>query len=221
VDNRLDLHCHSSTSFDSKLRSKDLMRLALKSGLTHVAVTDHDRIDGAIRMRREAPPGLAIIVGQEVRSDVGDVLGLFLERPVSSGLPLPATVAAIRAQGGLVGLPHPFDATRPSVGVGLVRRDQQAWLAQAIDFVEVHNGRVRDARANERAAEFAQAFGVPGVASSDAHSTGEMGSCATILAGPIRSAADLRAALAGPRRLEVRHDPVERPSLWARLTSRG
>lgn len=49
--------------------------------------------------------------------------------------------------------------------------------------MEVHNGRVRDARANERAAEFAQAFGVPGVASSDAHTTGEVGSCATILAG--------------------------------------
>lgn len=87
--------------------------------------------------------------------------------------------------------------------------------------MEVHNGRVRDARANERAAEFAQAFGVPGVASSDAHTTGEVGSCATILAGGIRSAADLRVALRGPRRLSVRHDPPERRSLWGRLTSRG
>jgi hypothetical protein len=86
--------------------------------------------------------------------------------------------------------------------------------------VEVHNGRVREARANERAAEFAQRFGVAGVAASDAHSDAEVGSCATVLVGPISSATDLRAALAGSLQLVVRDRSVEQARVFDRLTRR-
>ncbi len=108
----VDLHCHSSASFDSRLKPDALLRLARAAGLTHVAVTDHDRIDGALRIRDDAPPGLTIIVGEEVRTASGDVIGLYLERPIPGGLSLDATIAAIREQGGMVGIPHPLCADR-------------------------------------------------------------------------------------------------------------
>ena len=115
----------------------------------------------------DGPGGaLQVIVGEEVRSRDGDLLGLFLERAVPPGLSAAETSAAIREQGGLVGLPHPFDGLRSSGGQKAGPR--LAALAAVIDFVEVHNARAyRDA--NPRAAAFAREHGVPGVASSDAH----------------------------------------------------
>lgn len=216
----VDLHCHSSASFDSRLRPGALVRTALAAGLTHVAVTDHDRIDGAMDIRDAAPPALAIIIGQEIRSSQGDVIGLYLSHPVPSGMTLAATSAAIRDQGGLVGLPHPFDANRPSVAVGVESPGRLGELARLIDYVEVHNGRVRHTYANERATAFAQRFGVPGVAASDAHSAAEVGCCATGLGLPFGTATELRAALAGPRRLVVRERPTSDTSFRGRLGRR-
>ena len=63
------------------------MRAALQRGLTHLAITDHDRIDGALAARDTAPEGLSVIIGQEIRTNAGDLIGLFLERPVKPGLP--------------------------------------------------------------------------------------------------------------------------------------
>src|SRR4030067_2967544 len=81
-----DLHCHSSASFDSLSRPKDLVRLARQRGLTHLAITDHERIEGALAAREPAPQGLTGIVGAEVRSTDGDVIGLDLERTLPPGL---------------------------------------------------------------------------------------------------------------------------------------
>lgn len=215
---RVDLHCHTTASFDSRLRPEALIRLAVERGLTHVALTDHGEIDGALRLRELAPSGLGIIVGEEIRTQRGDLIGLFLEQPIRSGLDLESTVAAIHEQGGLVGLPHPFDATRPSVAVDLERPDQQVRLAELIDYVEVHNGRVRGPRANERAAEFAMRFGIPGVAASDAHSDAEVGGCVIAVEGPIGSAPDLRTALARGPRLVVSEPIVQPRSLRDRVS---
>ena len=218
---RIDLHCHSDASYDSRLESQALLRLAVEAGLTHLAITDHERIDCSLRLRDLEPPELTIIVGEEIRSTRGDVIGLYVEQAIPGGLSLEATIAAIRAQDGVVGIPHPFDAYRPAVAVDLDQPATQKGLADLIDYVEVHNGRVRNARANERAAEFATAFGVPGVAASDTHSEAEVGSCATVLEGPISSAAEFRAALAGPRQLVVRErTTIEEVGLVGRLARR-
>src|SRR5439155_4514852 len=69
-----DLHCHTSASFDSLSRPEQVARAAGQRGLTHLAVTDHDRLDGALRARDAAPEGLKIIVGQEVRTTTGDLI---------------------------------------------------------------------------------------------------------------------------------------------------
>lgn len=216
----VDLHCHSNASFDSSLEPRVFLRLASAAGLTHVAITNHDQIDGALRLRDLAPPELTIMVGEEIRSTRGDVIGLYLEHPVASGLSLETTIEAIREQGGVVGVPHPFDARRPGVAVDMDLPATQERLASLIDYVEVYNGRVRDARANERAQEFAQRFGIAGVAASDGHSDTEVESCATLLDGPITSAAELRAALADARHLIVRDRPPEPVGVLGRLIQR-
>jgi predicted metal-dependent phosphoesterase TrpH len=193
-DARLDLHCHSEASFDSTNAVEGIILAAQRRGLTHVAITDHDRVDGALRVRAAAPAGLDIIVGEEIRSLDGDLIALYVTDPVPSGLTAEATIAAVRAQGGLVGVPHPFDRHRPSVA----RHDTRALerIAGLLDFMEAWNGRVPYASANAQAAEFARSHGIPGVASSDAHTLLEIGAGCTLAPGPISGASDLRAALA-------------------------
>ena len=191
----VDLHTHSAASFDSLSDPVAMVERARRLGFTHLAITDHERIDGALRAAEVADgPGepIQVIVGEEVRSRDGDLLGLFLERPVPAGLSAEETAAAVREQGGLVGLPHPFDGLRSSGGQKAGGR--LAELAAMVDFVEVHNARAyRDA--NPRAAAFAREHGVPGVASSDAHTLTEMGVATTILPGPFRTAEELRSLL--------------------------
>lgn len=190
-----DLHCHSSASFDSLNRPADLVRLAGQRGLTHLAITDHERIEGALTARDLAPAGLTVIVGEEVRSADGDVIGLYLERAVPPGLSALETIAAIHEQGGLAGMPHPFDRFRAS-GLTRLAGRRLADVTAALDYVEAWNARVPGATVNERAAHFARDHDLPGVAVSDAHSLMELGVAYTRLAGPIDGADELRAALA-------------------------
>ncbi len=191
----LDLHCHSAASFDSVASPGRLMAKACRIGLTHLAITDHERIDGALRARDQAPDGLAIIVGEEVRSSQGDLIGLYLERPVPPGLSAAETAAAIHEQGGIVGLPHPFDRFRSSGGSGAEEtQDILDELAAVVDYVEIHNARAyRDA--NPFAAAFAESRHLPGTASSDAHSVMELGVAQTVLPGVVDGPAAFLALL--------------------------
>jgi hypothetical protein len=190
----LDLHCHSSASFDSLARAEDLVRVAAERGLTHIAITDHERVDAAMRARDAAPEGITVIVGEEIRTTGGDMIGLYLTEAVAPGMSPAATAAAIRAQGGLVGIPHPFDRFRKS-GLHLAAAAALDELARLADYLEVHNARVPFGDANTKSAELAHRLGMPGVAASDAHSTLEVGVAYTIAPWPIRSAEELRMAL--------------------------
>ena len=189
-----DLHCHSAASFDSLSPPRALVRAAVARGLTHLAITDHERLDGALAARDLAADDLTVIVGEEIRTTAGDLIGLFLERPVPRGLSAPETIAAIHEQGGLAGIPHPFDRFRSS-GLNRPGADWAEQVADQVDYVEGYNARVPYPAANQRAAEFAQRFGLPAVAASDAHSLMEVGVAYNSLAGTIESADDLRAAL--------------------------
>jgi len=190
-----DLHCHSSSSFDSLADPGAMMAKAVRLGLTHLAITDHERIDGAQAAAEAAPAELQVIVGEEVRTADGDMLGLFLQQVIPPGLSAAETAAAIREQGGLVGLPHPFDSHRSSGGSQAGAVDQKLEsLAAMVDYVETHNARAyRDA--NPLAGAFAERHGLPGVASSDAHSITEVGVASTVLPGRFATAEELRALL--------------------------
>jgi hypothetical protein len=131
-----------------------------------------------------------------VRTAGGDLIGLFLEEPVPPGLPVAEAIARVRAQGGLVGIPHPFDRQRGSVGKA---GDAIRAVVGMVDWVEAFNARVVFREGNERAAELARTAGIPGVAVSDAHSLLEVGVAATRLEGDPSTPAGLLAALATAR----------------------
>ena len=189
-----DLHTHSRASFDSLAAPASLVRTAARRGLTHLAITDHDRIDGALAARAAAAatePGLTVIVGEEVRTADGDLICLFLDEAIPPGLPAEEAIARARAQGALVGVPHPFDRFRGS----LLRDARMERLARLVDWIETHNARVAFGKGNQLAAEFAHEHGLPGIAVSDAHSSFEVGVAYTVLEGDPSTAAGLLAAL--------------------------
>jgi predicted metal-dependent phosphoesterase TrpH len=135
-----------------------------------------------------------VIVGQEVRTTAGDLIALYIDKPIPPGL-IPAEAAArIRDQGGLVGLAHPFDRFRSGAGRRGREQDLEA-LTPLLDFVEAWNARLLVGNGNAVAAQFAQENQLPGVAVSDAHTVLEVGIAYTILEGPINSADELRNAL--------------------------
>lgn len=186
----IDLHCHTSASFDSLARPADVVRAAADRGLTHLLVTDHDRIDGALAARAAAPDGLQVIVGEEVCTADGDLICAFLQRAIPPGMSAVETVAAARAQGGLVGIPHPFDRLRGS----LLANGGLTAIVESVDWIEVHNARLVGG-GNDRAAALANEHGRPGVAVSDAHTVLEVGVAYTLLDGDPSTPAGLLAAL--------------------------
>jgi hypothetical protein len=189
----IDLHCHTRASFDCLSAPKAVVKAAAERGLTHLAITDHDRIDGALEARERAPAGLTVIIGEEVKTAEGDLICIFLEQAIPPGLSVAETIEATREQGGLVGLPHPFDRLR-----GSLLREEAAVDAfvHTVDWIESHNARVVG-RGNQHAADYAREHGIPGVAVSDAHSVLEIGVAYTRLEGDPSTAAGLLAALEG------------------------
>lgn len=172
-----DFHIHTRYSRDSILSEEKLIRKAIARGLTHVAITNHNNVEGALAVREHVEKlgltdELTVIVGEEVSSADGEIVGLFLTRTVPRGLTAEETADAIHAQDGLVSIPHPFDPFRSSH----IRREPLLRLAEAgkIDVVEVFNSRVTLQRHNVAAAEFAAEYGIPGIAASDTHSSYEI-----------------------------------------------
>ena len=172
-----DFHAHTRFSRDSILSEDKFIRVALERGLTHVAITNHNNVEGAIAVRdKVAELGLddrlTVILGEEVSTSDGEVVGIFLQRTIPRGLTAAETADEIRAQGGLVSVPHPFDPFRPSH----IRREPLERLAEAgkIDLIEVFNSRVTFHRHNQEAAEFAVRYEIPAVAASDSHSSFEI-----------------------------------------------
>jgi predicted metal-dependent phosphoesterase TrpH len=175
-----------------------VLRAAAQRGLTHLAITDHDRVDGALAARDEAPEGLIVIVGQEVTTLTGDLIALYIEKAIPVGLPAVEAAGRIRELGGLVGLAHPFDRFRSGAGRRGWERELEQ-LTPLLDYVEAWNARLFIGNGNAQGAEFAVAHGLPGVAVSDAHTVLEVGVAYTVLDGPVRDATEFRAALPGAR----------------------
>ncbi len=165
---RVDLHNHTYYSPDSILSPESLVREARRRGIDWAAVTDHNTIEGALAVRELGV--VRVIVGEEVRSRDGELLGLFLTREVPPDLPAAETTELIKVQGGLVGVPHPFDHLRSAL-----RYDVMVQLIQKIDFIEALNARIVFPSHNRRALALARKHGLAVSAGSDAHSPWEVG----------------------------------------------
>lgn len=171
---RLDLHNHTHFSRDGSLSPLALLEQARDRGISCLAVTDHDALEGAeacVALAASDPTLPRVIPGVEVRTRVGEVIGLFVQRPVAPGASLVETAAAIRAQGGLVYLPHPCDPLRRAV----IRPDAREEAARLADIVEVSNGRSLRRAYDREALLLAGRHGKALGAGSDAHFPGEVG----------------------------------------------
>ena len=161
-----DLHMHTSWSHDCSIDVDDLLAHAESEGLGAIAVTDHNVFGGALEaVERAHRPNLVVIPGEEIKTaEDGEVIGLFLQEEIPRGLPFAETIAAIRAQGGLVYLPHPFDRLHSIPRVETLHRH----LAE-IDVVEVYNARLLFDAYNDEAVRFARKYNLTAAAGSDAH----------------------------------------------------
>ncbi len=211
---RIDLHIHTRSSVDCLSDHADVVAVARARGLDRIAVTDHNEIDGAFRAR-DLDPEL-VIVGEEVKTaDGADVTGLFLERKIPRGMSPGETVRAIREQGGLVYIPHPFAG-----GKGL-DVDQLDALAGSVDAVEIFNARLHDPGLNQRAAAWAEDHDCPGGAGSDAHTLREIGR-GVMEVPEFGGRHDFLEALRAGRLVVARSSSrwVHLGSIWARISGR-
>ncbi|CAA9552159.1 MAG: hypothetical protein AVDCRST_MAG18-404 [uncultured Thermomicrobiales bacterium] len=168
---KLDLHMHSHHSRDCTIPTAEVLRICQRRGMGGIAITDHNSLAGGLEGVRLAPPGFTVIVGEEVKSSEGEIIGLFLSEEIPGGLTPEETAGRIRAQGGVVIVPHPFDPLRRSP----LKRPALERLAVAglVDAIEILNARMALKSHNLRGAEFAARMGLPGTAGSDAHSRPE------------------------------------------------
>jgi len=167
---KADLHVHTCHSKDSTSSLDLIVQHCLEVGINCIAVTDHDNIDGALEIKRIAP--FEVIVGEEMMTTHGEIIGLFLSEIIPPHLSPEETVARIKAQGGLVCIPHPFDRFRPH---SRLNRNSLEKLMPVIDLIEVFNSRTYLRRDSERAMKYARSHGLPGIVGSDAHVIREIG----------------------------------------------
>jgi predicted metal-dependent phosphoesterase TrpH len=167
---KVDMHTHSEYSPDSRTPLAAQAAAIKAAGLNVVCATDHNTIEGALRLR-ELADGFRVIVGEEVSTRDGEIIGLFLDKPVPRGLSAEETIARIRDQGGLVSVPHPFSRNRRFH----LRRSVLERVWKDIDCIEVFNAREAFTQDNVRAAAFAKEKGLPGAVGSDAHRASEIG----------------------------------------------
>jgi predicted metal-dependent phosphoesterase TrpH len=180
---KVDLHVHTSCSPDSLIHVDDLLETCDYHGIDCVAVTDHDAVECALKLHEIAPT--KIIVGEEIHTTSGEMIGLFLKERIQPWLSPLETIDRIRDQGGLVYIPHPFDKLRKAI---LGRKVlEEIW--EKVDILEVFNSRNFMRVSNRRALKFASEKGMLQGAGSDAHTRYEVGR-AYVLMDPFESASD-------------------------------
>lgn len=170
LEYRLDLHTHSIISYDGGISLKQYRQLLEQNNF--IAVTDHNEISFALNLQKEF--GDKVIVGEEIRTIDGEIIGLFLQSKINPGLSVEETIRQIKAQGGLVYIPHPFETQRQ--GLPLVKLGM---MADLIDIVEVFNARLRSSGLSKKATDFARDNNLAQAASSDAHGMKGFGSAYT------------------------------------------
>lgn len=200
---KVDFHTHSYASPDGSLTAAHYRRMIENGGLDYIAITDHNTIDTAQALYSEL--GGHIIVGEEIMTRDGEIIGLFLGKVVPSGMSAKDTVRYIQKQGGLVYIPHPFETVRKGLTIDTLNA-----IAKDVDIIEGYNGRAVFQNFTKRALAWAEAHQVPVAAASDAHGRAGWGRTYTIveqkptrdnLVGQLKAKANLVRAFPGVRGL--------------------
>ena len=138
-------------------------------GINCIAIADHGTIEGAVKMQSLAP--FPVIIAEEILTPHGEIMGMFLKEGIPSGLSVEHTISRIRAQGGLVCIPHPYDTFRQSALSNRILEE----IVEHIDVIEVFNARGLLPRDSNKARVFAEKYSILKSAGSDAHTPQEIG----------------------------------------------
>jgi predicted metal-dependent phosphoesterase TrpH len=161
---RVDCHSHTMWSGDSTTTVDELLDAVIASGIDVLCITDHSTTNGAIELQHSLP--CRVIVGEELRTGPGELLGLFLTERIPFGVSPEEFCKRVRGQGGLVSAPHPFDPLRNAMAPKVLRSLAELGL---LDVIEVFNAKISLQHLNDAAVAFAAEFDLPGVVGSDAH----------------------------------------------------
>ncbi len=166
---KADLHIHTRYSMDCNTSLEAIVRRCLDLGITCIAIADHGTVSGALKMQAMAP--FTVIVAEEVLTPHGEIMGMFLKETIPSDSSVEKVISEIRAQGGLVCIPHVFDAIRGST----LDNKTVEEIADQIDVIETFNARSPLLSSSTRARAFARKHGIARSAGSDAHTAYEIG----------------------------------------------
>jgi predicted metal-dependent phosphoesterase TrpH len=158
------MHSHTMWSGDSTTTADEISAAVAASGIDVLCITDHNAIKGALELVDLLP--CRVIVGEELRTNAGEIIGLFLAERIPVGLQPDDAARAIRAQGGIVYIPHPYDPMRRNLNEPALEALVEAGL---VDSIEVINAKTSLRSLNERAAAMASDRDLAAGAGSDAH----------------------------------------------------
>ena len=210
---KADLHIHTKYSLDCNTSLEQIISRCEEIGINCIAIADHGTVEGALKIQDIAP--FPVIVAEEILTHHGEIMGMFLKEGISSGLSAEETISSIRAQGGLVCIPHPFSVFRASALDTNILEE----MLEQIDIIEVFNARSLLRRSSAKAQIFAQKYGIPGSAGSDAHTPCEIGN-GYVEMPQFNGKDDFLDALAEGKVFGHRTNPlVHINSVWARLKS--
>ncbi len=165
----VELHCHTYHSSDSLMLPSQILQSCERRGIDRVAITDHNSIAGALEAHALDPE--RVIVGEEILTTEGELLGYFMKEPIPQGLEPMEVVDRLKAQGAVISVSHPFDLTR---GCRWSIETLHA-LTPHLDALEVLNARCWNDKPNEQASQLAVQVGLHATAGSDAHAPIEVG----------------------------------------------
>jgi hypothetical protein len=173
---KYDLHTHSKYSYDSSLDPEKMIQIAKKKSLSGIAITDHNTIKGGLTaLKNNRDKNFDIIVGTEIKTEIGDIMGLFLNEEITIRN-LDEVIDEIRSQGGLVVLPHPYrQFSFPEK------------IVDNVDIIETFNARSKKIH-NRKAQQLAEKYKKPIIAGSDAHLGFEIGRGVTVVENDLRNA---------------------------------
>ncbi len=160
---KIDFHTHTFYSYDCVMQPEKILSIAKKKGLTHIVINDHNTIKGGVACKvLENKFGIEVIIGSEIKTDIGDVTGIFLKEEIIPG-PYEEVIRQIKKQNGMAILNHPF--------VGHNLKDLNFYL---FDLIEGYNGRCNETQ-NREAIQLAEKYNRPIICGSDAHTYAEVG----------------------------------------------
>jgi len=194
---KADLHIHTCHSKDSLAKPKDVLSEAVKKGMSAVAITDHNEVDGAFeaaQIAKDERLPIQVIIGEEVLCEEGDLLVYFLKRRINPG-PLNEVLKEVKRQGAACCAAHPYDFARHAI---CLKKLDRATIF-GIDAIEAFNARTPIESMDRKARLFAESHGKAALAGSDAHHPSEVGTAYVEFSG-IRSL-DKKSLLSAKRRI--------------------